>query len=74
MAELVDPQKLISIVEAAKEFGFHPKYFSLLAAKGKIKAWYIGKSWITLREHVEQYLSTSRPRGRPRKTKPNKRK
>ncbi len=65
MAELVDPEKLVSLAQIAREYGFHPKYLSSLAAKKKFKAWHIGNTWITLREHVEEYVKNSRPPGRP---------
>ncbi|MCK6474051.1 MAG: helix-turn-helix domain-containing protein [Planctomycetes bacterium] len=65
MAELVDPEKLVSLSQVAKKFGFHPKYLCLLAAKGKLKAWRIGNMWVTLPENVKDYVETSSPPGRP---------
>jgi len=69
MAERVDPEKLVSLGQIAKQFAFHPKYLCLLAAKGKLKAWRIGNMWVTLPEHVRQYVSSSNPPGRPTQKK-----
>ncbi|GMV84004.1 MAG: hypothetical protein AMXMBFR7_51880 [Planctomycetota bacterium] len=74
MSELVDPNRLVSLADAAKETGFHPKYLCLLAAKGKLKAWRIGNMWATLPEYVEEYVKTRKPPGRPAKPKKRRRK
>ena len=67
MAELVDPEKLVSLPQLAKEFGYNPNYLSNLAAQKKFKAWHIGNSWITTREHLEEYLKNKSTVGRPSK-------
>lgn len=65
MAELVDPEKLASVAQIARELGYSPNYFSELAATKKLKAWRIGNTWATTREIVEEYIRNVPPAGRP---------
>lgn len=74
MAELVDPNLLVSLADAAKDSGLHPKYLCSLAAKGKLKAWRIGNMWVTLPEYVEDYMKSRKPPGRPVRSKTRRRK
>jgi len=69
MAELVDPEKLVSVAQVAKEYGYSPNYFANLAAEGKIKAWRIGNTWATTREIIEAYVNSAAPPGRPKMPK-----
>jgi hypothetical protein len=66
MAELIDPDKLVSLPEMAKEYGYNPKYLSRLASEKKIRAWSVGHTWITTRELFEEYVKSAPPPG-PRK-------
>ena len=68
MAESIDPEKLVSVAQVAKEFGYSPNYFSNLAAEKKFKAWRIGNTWATTREIIESYIKNAPPAGRPKKT------
>jgi len=65
MADLVDPEKLVSVAQVAKEYGYHPKYFSKLAAEGKIRAWRIGNTWASTRQLIDTYVRSAPPAGRP---------
>ena len=66
MSESVDPITLVSIGDVAKKYGYHPKYFSRLAAQGKIKAWRIGPIWATTHENIRTYLDSVLLPGRPK--------
>jgi len=71
MGESIDPAKLVSIAQVAKEFGYSRTQLSRVAAAGKIKAWRVGDSWVTTRELVEEYIRTNPKAGRPSR-KPSK--
>lgn len=65
MAELVDPEKLVSVAQVAREYDYHPKYLVRIASTGKMRAWRIGNVWATTREHIIEYLKTVPSPGRP---------
>ena len=66
MADLIDPDKLRSVAQIAKELGYSPNYFSVLATTKKFKAWHIGNTWASTREIVEEYIKNAPPAGRPK--------
>jgi hypothetical protein len=72
MPESVDPAKLVSFTQLAKEFGYNAEHLRQLAVQGKLHAWLIGGAmWITTREHLESYMKTRNRTGRrPRSEMP----
>ncbi len=64
MAELVDPEKLISVAQVAHEYGYNARYLSRAASEGKFKSWYVASTWVTTRELLEEYIRTAPPAGR----------
>jgi excisionase family DNA binding protein len=56
-AKPIDPDKLRSLADIARELGYHPSYLNRLAAQGHIKAWRIGKAWATTAELVQKYIN-----------------
>ena len=67
MATPIDPDKLVSLPQVAKDFGYNSAYLSKLAGEGKLKAWHVGNTWITTRELIEAYIRSAPPPGRKRK-------
>ena len=67
MADLVDPKKLVTLQQAADEFGYTAEHLRVLATEGRLEAWLVGAYWITTREAVRSYIKHSRPPGRPPK-------
>lgn len=49
-------QKLISLSQAAKQYGLTADYLRQLAIKGRLKAYKIGNSWVTTPDDVEAYI------------------
>ncbi len=68
MADLIDPDELVSVAQVAKEYGYNPHYFANLASERKFKAWRIGYTWATTREIIEAYIKVTPPPGRPKQT------
>ena len=64
MAEPIDPDKLKSLADLARDRGYNPQHFTRLAQTGKIRAWHIGNTWITTEEFVEAYIRSAPPPGR----------
>ena len=67
MADPIDPDKLVSLPQVAKEYGYNPAHLSKLASIGKIKAWHIGNTWITTREYIEEYIQSAPRPGRQKR-------
>ncbi len=65
-SQLADKDELISLAEAARRSGFSHDYLRLLAVKGKLKAFKIGRNWITTPADVEEYIRSRQRRGRYR--------
>lgn len=61
--EAEDKDRLISLPEAAKIYGFNPRYLSELAKKGRLKAEKIGHSYVTTPAYVEEYIRSRKKRG-----------
>jgi hypothetical protein len=55
--------RLISLPEAAKIYGFNPDYLGQLARRGRLKAQKIGNSWVTTPQAVEDFISSRLKRG-----------
>jgi Fic family protein len=47
---------VISLEEASKSTGLSQEYLSLLARKGSIDAFKIGKKWVTTKKAIQKYL------------------
>ena len=58
-----DKNRLISMGEAAKLYGFTRFHFSQLARKGRLKASMVGGRWVTTPAAVEEYLESRQKRG-----------
>ena len=58
-----DKDRLISMAEAAKLYGFSPQYLSELAQKGRLQAQRIGRSWATTPNYVEAFIRSRQKRG-----------
>lgn len=52
----MDQEELISLSEAAAISGLSLKHLGLLARRGKLRAWKIGRNWVTTREAVAEYV------------------
>ena len=68
MAKLIDPSKLISLADAAREFKYNGEHLRQLIVAGRLEAWFVGNTWITTRENVEVYLASRKRVTRPRKS------
>ena len=51
-------QDLISLTEAAEQYGLSSTYLRQLAIKGRLKARKIGRNWVTTAADVEDYINT----------------
>ena len=51
-----DEKNFITLREADKISGYSAGYLAFLARKGKLKAIKIGKTWVTKREWLNQFL------------------
>jgi excisionase family DNA binding protein len=60
----LNEEELISLSEAAVISGLGLKHLGLLARQGKLRAWKIGRNWVTTRPAVEEYLRDSFKRSR----------
>ena len=61
-----DKDKLISLAEAARRYGFKQKYLSNLARRGRLKAVKIARNWLTTPADVEAYIRSRQRRGKYR--------
>lgn len=55
--------RLISLPEAAKIYGFSADYLGHLARKGRLRAQKVGNSWVTTPAAVEDYIRSREQRG-----------
>ena len=55
--------RLISLPDAAKLYGFNQRYLGNLARKGRLKAQKVGDVWITTPKDVEEYIQSRKKRG-----------
>ena len=58
-----DKERLISLPDAAKIYGFHPRYLAELVRKGRLHAKKLGGVWITTPANVEEYIRSRKRRG-----------
>jgi hypothetical protein len=70
MADLIDPDKMLSVAQIAKKLGYSSMYLTHLAADKKFKAWRIGNTWASTVDIVEAFLRTMPPPGRPKTKRP----
>lgn len=54
---------LIPLSEASKQYGFKRGYLRLLAVRGRLKAFKIGRDWFTSTAYVEDYIKSRQKRG-----------
>lgn len=67
MPESVDPAKLVSFTQLAKEYGYNAEHLRQLAVQKRLRAWLIGNAmWVTTREHLVDYMKSRKPTGRRR--------
>jgi excisionase family DNA binding protein len=52
----LNSEELISLAEAAAISGLSPTHLNHLARRGFLRAWKIGRNWVTTREAVAEYL------------------
>ena len=58
-----DKRRLISLPEAAKLYGFNPKYLAQLANRGRLNARKIGHFWVTTPDDMEVFIRSRQKRG-----------
>lgn len=58
-----DKDRLISMPEAAKLYGFNPVYLTQLASKGRLNARKMASIWVTTPNDVEEYIRSRKKRG-----------
>jgi excisionase family DNA binding protein len=58
ISDVVSDEDLLSLAEAAKLTPYSQEYISLLARKGKLRAWKKGRNWFTSKLAVEEYLNS----------------
>jgi excisionase family DNA binding protein len=58
-----DKTRLISLAEAAEMYGFSHAYLRRLAEKKRLKAFKIGRNWVTTPADVEEYIRSREKRG-----------
>lgn len=54
---------LIPLSEASRQYGFKRGYLRLLAVRGRLKAFKIGRDWFTSTADVEDYIKSRKRRG-----------
>jgi len=57
----------IALSQAAKHCPYSAEYLSLLARKGKLKAFKINRDWVTTPEAVLEYVKRQKRKHRPGK-------
>lgn len=64
----LDQEELISLSEAAAEFGFSAGHLRYLVSRGIVQGRKIGRNWVTTRKAVAEYARDNFKRSRnPRK-------
>lgn len=58
-----DKHRLLSLAEAAEQYGFNRYYLAELAKKGRLKAQKIGHMWVTTPHDIEEYIASRQQRG-----------
>jgi excisionase family DNA binding protein len=57
-------ENLISLSEAASISKLSRQHLNLLARRGSLRAWKVGRNWVTTREAVEDYLGDASKRSK----------
>jgi hypothetical protein len=66
----LEQEELISLSQAAAEFGFSAGHLRYLVSRGDIRGRKIGRNWVTTRRAVAEYARDSFKRSKnPRKNK-----
>jgi len=58
-----DKDRLVSLSEAAKIYGFNADHLRHLAQRGRMSAQKVGDRWITTPAAVESYIRSRKKRG-----------
>ncbi len=58
-----DKNRLISLAEAAKLYGFNRDYLSELARRGRLKAQRVGNMWVTTPADIEAFIASRQRKG-----------
>lgn len=58
-----DKDRLLSMGEAAKLYGFSRFYMSRIAKSGRLKAQKVGGRWLTTPANVETYIRSRKEKG-----------
>ena len=58
-----DKDRLISLADAGKIYGFSPNYLRQLIHRNRLKARKIGGVWLTTCAHIEEYIKDRQQRG-----------
>jgi len=58
-----DKHRLLSLVDAAEEYGFSRHFLAELAKKGRLGAQKIGNMWLTTPHNMEVYIASRQHRG-----------
>lgn len=53
----------MSLQEASERYGLGADYLRQLALKGRLKAWKIGRNWVTTPAAVEDYIASRKKIG-----------
>jgi hypothetical protein len=66
----LDREELISLSEAAAEFGFSQSYLRYLVSRGIVEGRKIGRNWVTTRQAIAEFTRDEFKRSKdPRKRK-----
>lgn len=54
---------LLTLAQAAENYGFSGDYLRRLAEKGRLKARKLGRNWLTTSDDMEVFIESREPRG-----------
>jgi len=60
-------EDLLSLHEASLECGLSHGHLAYLVRRGELRGWKIGRSWVTTREAIQEYLNLNKRPG-PKKS------
>ena len=63
MTDPIDKDRLISLAEASKIYGFSKNYLGNLVRRGRLGAQKVGTSWVTTPRQVEEFIASRQARG-----------
>ena len=58
-----DKNKLISLAEAAEQYGFSHNYLRRLVNRARLNAQKVGNSWVTTPADVEEFIQSRKKMG-----------